>query len=227
MQALQMTYDEVMAQLEAWGSEKTRAIYARLGAGDNMFGVMLGPLRGLAKKLKTNHLLALQLWDSGNLDAMILATMIMDPSRLSAAELEAMLLPLTYFRLVDEFSFNTAAKSGHADVLRARWMASPDELTGRAGWNLVIAPILTKTADAMDFEPILQMIETDMKSAPQFKQESMNRALVEIAVHFPDLTQRCIAIGEGLGKLDDKPVPRGCVSTFAPEWINYVFEHRK
>ena len=83
-----MSFEVVFAQLEAWGSENTRKIYARYGAGDNQFGVTLGNLRSLAKKLKTNHGLALQLWATGNADARMLATMIMAPDQISAQEIE-------------------------------------------------------------------------------------------------------------------------------------------
>ncbi|NSW52565.1 MAG: DNA alkylation repair protein [Anaerolineae bacterium] len=227
MPALQMTYDEVMAQLEAWGSEKMRAIYARMGAGDSQFGVMMGPLRGLAKKLKTNHALGLQLWESGNDDARILAVMILDPAHLSIDELEAMLPVLYYPRLVDEFSFQLAAKSPHAPALRARWMDVPDALTGRAGWNLVCAAAMAQSLTPAELDSLLLVIENNLAAAPTPKQESMNRALVEIGVHTPALTQRCIAIGERVGKLDDKPVPKGCYSTYAPEWIAVVLARKK
>ena len=61
MKPSSMNFADVFAQLEAWGSEGVRKIYAGYGAGDNQFGVTMGKLRGLAKKLKTNHGLAFQL----------------------------------------------------------------------------------------------------------------------------------------------------------------------
>jgi hypothetical protein len=53
-----LSFGKDYAQLEAWGSEAVGKIYARQGAGENPYGVKPGDLRGLAKKLKTNHLLA-------------------------------------------------------------------------------------------------------------------------------------------------------------------------
>ncbi len=50
----------------------------------------------------------------------------------------------------------------------------------------------------------------------------MNRCLMEIGTRLPEYTQRCIAIGEKLGRLDDRPVPKGCTSSYAPEWIAAV-----
>jgi 3-methyladenine DNA glycosylase AlkD len=110
MKTPSMTFEEVYAQLESWGSEGVRKIYARQGAGENQFGVKLSDLRGLAKKLKTNHPLALQLWASGNADAMIPATMLMDSAQLTQSEVAAMLQPLTYYRLVDELIYNAVAR---------------------------------------------------------------------------------------------------------------------
>ena len=120
-----------MAQLEAWVSEGFRRVYIKQGSGDHLFGVRMGDLRGLARKLKTNHELGLQLWATGNVDAMVLATMLLSGEQLSAADIEPMLLPLTYYRLVDEFVDNAVRFSPAAETLRPRWMASPEALIGR------------------------------------------------------------------------------------------------
>ena len=226
MKPAPMTFEQVIAQLEAWGSDSVRAIYARQGAGENTLGVKMGDLRGLAKKLKTNHPLALQLWATGSYEAMILAAIIMDSAQLSRAEIEAMLRPLTSYRLVDEFTYNVVAKTAFAEDLRLEWMNSPVELTGRAGWNLLIAR-LSAGAAGLDYEAILQQIETEMKAAPRYKQESMNQCLVEIGVGLPGLRQRCIQIGERLGRLDNRPIPKGCTSSYAPEWIAAVLKRQK
>lgn len=125
-----MSVDDVLSQLETWGSESVRKIYARQGAGDNQYGVPLGKLRPLAKKLKTNHPLALQLWDTGNADARVLATMLLDPAQLTKREAENMVKRLTYAKLVDELVDNVLAKTSYADALRARWQNSTDEFVG-------------------------------------------------------------------------------------------------
>lgn len=56
-----MTLKETLTQLEALGSEKMRAQNIKHGAGHNQFGAKLGDIRILAKKVKTNHPLALEL----------------------------------------------------------------------------------------------------------------------------------------------------------------------
>ena len=62
-----MTLKEVIKQLESLGNEKRRAHNTKYGAGDNQFGVQHGDIRVLAKKIKTNHELAMALWKTGTL----------------------------------------------------------------------------------------------------------------------------------------------------------------
>ena len=219
MGAATMSFDEVYAQLEAWGSEKRRAMYTRGGAGES-FGVLLGNLRGLAKQLKRDHPLALRLWATGNVDAMIMATMLLDPDQLSEAEATAMVEALTYHPLVDELTYTVLADAPFAETLRLRWMDAPEELLGRAGWDLVIARLQRGQLQGLDFDALLQKIEAEVKSAPKRKQDAMNRTLCEIGIRFPEWTQRCVALGERLGRLDpNECVPKGCTSSYAPEWI--------
>jgi 3-methyladenine DNA glycosylase AlkD len=74
------------SQLEAQGDEKVRQRYVRDGAGDNVFGLLLGKIRGLAEKLGTNHGLGLELWATGNHEARILACMPFLSCRRSASD---------------------------------------------------------------------------------------------------------------------------------------------
>jgi 3-methyladenine DNA glycosylase AlkD len=227
VKAQHTTFDDVMAQLQSYGSDKARATYARMGAGENQFGVGLGKMREMAKKLKTNHALAMQLWDTGNTDAMTLACMIMDPAQLSAADLKRMVKPLAYVRLVDEFVSAVLIKSPHAEKLSDLWVDSKAEYIGRIGWSLMIHRILHDSTGAIDRDAVLAKIEAEILAAPLRKQETMNRCLVEIGVHFPEYMQKCIAIGERLGRFDTRPIPKGCYSSYAPEWIALALKRGK
>lgn len=79
-----MTLNETLKQLKALGNEKVRTLNSKGGAGDNQFGVSLGDIRVVAKKIKTDHALALSLWDTGNVDAQFLAALLIEPKKLSA-----------------------------------------------------------------------------------------------------------------------------------------------
>ena len=53
-----MTVKDALKELKALGDAKVRAQNAKSGAGDNQFGVSLGDIRALAKKIRTDHTLA-------------------------------------------------------------------------------------------------------------------------------------------------------------------------
>lgn len=222
-----INYDEIMMQLEKLGTQARRDANARNGADENQFGVKLGDLRSYAQNIKGSYSLAMRLWKSGNVDAMILATMIMDPEQISAAEATDMVEKLSYPVLIDELVYNVIGKIESKPDLYVEWIESKNEFVGRAGWDLIIYRILNRDYYDLDLKRLISKIEAEMKTAPKFKQESMNRCLVEIGTHYPAFTERCIAVGEKIGRLDNKPVPEGCTSSYAPEWIAGVLAKKK
>src|SRR4051812_27650280 len=96
-----MTLDETMKALEAAGSEQTRKTYTRHGVTGPQFGVNYSVLKPLAKKLKTDHDLAVRLWDTGNHDARILALMIADPRAATAKQIDHWARALDNYVLTD------------------------------------------------------------------------------------------------------------------------------
>jgi len=208
-----MKLSDVLQQLDASSAGRSR--------------ILMGPLRALGKKIKTDHPLALALWATGRTDAMILATMVMDPNELTAKEVAAMLAPLTDFQLVDELTYNAVADAPCADALSRKWIGARKELTGRAGWNLLVGKLLAKRMTAAESDGLLRTIEAGMKSTPVKAAESMMRCLVEIAVRFPEHRERAIDIGTRWGRIDDRPVAKGCTPFYAPAWIAAILKRQR
>ncbi|MBS5786820.1 MAG: DNA alkylation repair protein [Clostridioides difficile] len=65
---------DVLIELESLGNDKRKKFNKKNGAGDNQFGVPIGKLRALGKRIGKNHYLGFKLWNTGNTDAMFLAT---------------------------------------------------------------------------------------------------------------------------------------------------------
>ena len=216
---MRKTFDECMEKLKSLGSESRRKTNAKGGAGENQFGVMMGPMRSMAKEIGPDHKLAMQLWSSGNADAMMLACMIMDPKQLTPEEAERMVSPLTYSTLLDELTFGPLSETSFSESLMLVWMQSLEGPLGRAGWNLLIAAIAAKKKLPFTVDEILSVIDEGLMAAVKQKQESMNRCLCEIGIRMREYTEQCIKIGEKYGPLDNRPIPKGCTSSYAPEWI--------
>ena len=213
-----MTLNETLEQLEALGSAKVRAQNAKAGGGDNQFGVSLGDIRTLAKKIRTNHELALSLWETGNLDAQFLATLLIQPKKLSAKEMDRMVRSLTFVRVADWLISYVVRQHPDKEALRRDWMAADDRWAARAGWDLTSERV-AKCPEGLDLPALLARIESEMAGAPPEAQWTMNMTLATIGIHFPKHRKRAVAIGETLGIYRDWPVSKGCTSPFAPVWI--------
>ena len=214
-----MTRSQVMTQLESQGDEKTRQRYVRDGAGDNVFGVLLGKIRGLAEQLGTNHGLGLELWATGNHEARLLACMLLDPAALTQKEARALLEPLSNQTLADELVGRVLVHAPIAEALQARWMDGDPELPRRSGWRLLAGRVARGFAKDLDVRATFERIERELPSAPYPVKEGLNFCLVWIGLHVPAHTQEAIALGERLGRWDPRPIPKGCTSSYAPEWI--------
>jgi 3-methyladenine DNA glycosylase AlkD len=214
-----MTPKEILTQLEALGNEKRRAHNTKYGAGDNQFGVLMGDIRKLAKKIKTNHELALTLWKTKNIDARFLAILIMKPEELSAKEMDRLVRSVTFVHVADWLYSYVLKLHPDKESLRQEWMTTDDPMAARAGWQLTAGRVM-KSPEGLDLPALLDRIESEMGSAASEVQWTMNCCLAEIGIHFPDHRKRALAIGEKLGVFRDYPVSKGCTSPFAPIWIN-------
>ena len=128
-----MTLKETLKQLQALGTAKVRAQNAKSGAGDNQFGVSLGDIRVLAKKIRTHHPLALSLWATGNVDAQFLATLLIQPKQLSAQEMDRMVRSVIFVRVADWLNAYVVRQHSDKEALRRDWMAAANRWAARAG----------------------------------------------------------------------------------------------
>jgi 3-methyladenine DNA glycosylase AlkD len=213
------TLEQVLKQLESLGNEATRKHNAKWGAGDNQFGVKHGDIRALAKKLGANHELVMALWETGNVDAQLLAALLIKPKTLSADEVDRLVRSISFAHVADWLISYVVKPHADKEALRQKWMADGDRWAARAGWSLT-AERAVKGPDGLDLPALLHRIESEMADADPVVQWTMNSALAVIGIHFPQLRTRAIAIGEALGVYRDYPCSKGCTSPFAPTWIN-------
>lgn len=214
-----MTLKETLKQLKSLSDEKTRAQNKKQGASDNQFGVKLGELRKVANTIKSNHELALELWETGNVDAQFLATLIIKPKNLSTDELDGMVRSIDFVRVADWLNSYVIRNHPEKESLREKWANDDNRWAARAYWDLTSERV-GKKPEGLDIKALLNRLESEMLNAPPEVQWTMNMCLATIGIHFSKHRKRAIAIGEALGVYRDYPVSKGCTSPFAPIWIN-------
>jgi 3-methyladenine DNA glycosylase AlkD len=214
-----MTLKEALAQLKALGDEKVRAMHRKAGAKDNVFGVKMGDIRKIAAKIKSDHKLALELWKTGNVDAQLLALLVIKPKELSAKELDRMVREVGIPWIADWLASYVTKEHPEKDALREKWMKDKDPWAARAGWSLTAGRV-AREPEGLDIPALLDRLEREMAKADPAEEWTMNNTLAGIGVHHAKHRKRAIAIGEKLGVYRDYPVSKGCTSPFAPIWIN-------
>ncbi|WBB73834.1 DNA alkylation repair protein [Micromonospora sp. WMMD1128] len=207
---------DVLAELAALDDPKVRAVNEKHG---DDHGVNLGRLRALAKRLKTQQELARELWATGDSAARLLALLICRPKAYGPDELDAMLREARTPKVHDWLVNYVVKKSPHAEPLRVAWLADPDPVVASAGWALTTERVARRPA-GLDLPGLLDVIEAEMRDAPDRLQWAMNHCLAQIGIEHAALRARAVGIGERLAVLKDYPTPPGCTSPYAPVWIS-------
>ncbi|WP_346533264.1 DNA alkylation repair protein [Micromonospora sp. DPT] len=206
---------EVMAELAVLEDPKAREVNQRHG---DDHGVNLSKLRALAKRLKTQQELACQLWATGDTAARLLAILICRPKAFARDELDVMLREARAPKVQDWLVNYVVKKNPHSEELRLAWSADPDPVVASAGWALTTERV-AKKPEGLDLAGLLDVIEAEMKDAPDRLQWAMNHCLAQIGIEHAEHRARAIDIGERLEVLKDYPTSPGCTSPFAPTWI--------
>ncbi|QEH36581.1 DNA alkylation repair enzyme [Aquisphaera giovannonii] len=220
-----MTVDEILSKLESLGDDARRKHNAKAGAPENQFGVKLGDLRAIAKKLKTDLELALKLWDTGNVEAQLLATLIIMPKSLSADEVDRLTRSTTCAQVADWLNSYVVAEHPEKDALREKWLKAKDRWASRAGWHFTASRV-NKGGDGLDLPALLDRIEEEMPKAVPEVQWTMNNTLAAIGIHHPELRGRAVGIGERIGLYRDWPVSKGCIPPFVPVWVDAMVKRQ-
>lgn len=210
-----MTVQEALKELKSLGNEKVRAMNIKNGAGENQFGVKLGDIRTVAKKIKTDHDLALQLWKTKNVEAQLLACLIMKPKLLTLQNLNDLAAAIDFVYVTEWFYSYVIKEHPEKEKLREKWMSSKNPIVARMGWSLMAGRV-AREPEGIDMKELLSYLEENMPKADPTVQWTMNNTLINIGLYHEKQRELAIAIGEKLGILRDYPVSKGCTSPFAP-----------
>ena len=218
----EVTVAEVMAELAQLEDPKARKVNEKHG---DDHGVNLSKLRGIAKRLKTQQEFACQLWETEDTAARLLAILICRPKAFQGSELDGMLRAARVPKVHDWLVNYVVKKNPHSEELRVAWFADPDPVVASAGWALTTERV-AKNPESLDLAGLLDVIEAEMKDAPDRLQWAMNHCLARIGIEHAGLRARALDIGERLEVLKDYPTSPGCTSPFAPVWIDEMVRRR-
>jgi 3-methyladenine DNA glycosylase AlkD len=231
-----MTAPEVLAELQALGTEQTKKTLMRHGAREPFFGVKVGDLKTIQKRVKTDHALALELYDTGNSDAMYLAGLIADPQKATKAQLRKWAKG-AYWYMLSCFTVPwVAAESAHGRELALEWMDSKAEQVAAAGWATYSSLLAITPDDELDLaevEALLNRVSTGIGSGPNRVKQCMVTFVISVGSYVAPLLAKAKATASAIGKVEvaagdtDCTVPDATASIAKVEKAGRVGKKRK
>jgi 3-methyladenine DNA glycosylase AlkD len=220
-----MTTGEVMAELKRLGNPQQLKTYIRHGAKGDVYGVKIGDLKVVAKKLKGNQAVALELYRTGNLDAMYLAGLVVDPRQMTRKKLDAWCKSADW-GIISEYTVAwVAAESHFARDVALKWIDSSKESVAVAGWNaysgwLALTP--DSELDLAEITRLLARVEKEIAKAPNRVRYCMNGFVISVGSYVKPLLAKAKATAKKIGKVDVEMGDTACKVPSAVETIQKI-----
>jgi len=217
------TTAEIMKLLEKAGSEQTRKIFANHGEpAGKLFGVKVADLKTIAKKIKGEQKLAMDLYATGNLDAMYLAGIVADGSKMSKKELDTWASQAEW-HMVGEYSVpGVASENKDGYELALKWIAAKKEHVASSGWATLSAWVSVKDDSELDLkkiESLLGEVEKKVHSAPNRVRYTMNSFVIAVGGYVKPLLKKAQATAKKIGKVSVDMGGTACKVPVATEYI--------
>lgn len=220
-----MTAAEVMAELQTVGTDQTKKTFLRHGAREPFFGVKVADLKAIVKRVKTNHPLALELYATGNSDAMYLAGLIADPQAMTKADLNRW-VKAAYWHMLSEYTVPwVAAESRFAAELAAEWVNAKSEQVRAAGWSTYSSYVGITPDDDLDLDALtglLARVKREIRTAPSRVPYTMNGFVIAVGGYVALLTELAVATAEAIGKVEVDMGDTACKVPVAADSIRKV-----
>lgn len=220
-----MNVTQVLAELKKKGSEQTRKTFARHGIDVPMFGVKVADLKLIAKKIKGEQALALELFDTGNYDAMYLAGIVADGSQMSKPELQRWAKNATCETICGYTVPWVATGSPHARELAIKWIASKKESIAVCGWATYSGIVATRRDDLLDLNEIqglLDRIVAGIGKAPNKVRYVMNGFIISVGGYVKPLLTAAKQAARNIGAVSVDMGDTACKVPLASAYIEKI-----
>src|SRR5262245_59228345 len=174
----------------------------RHGAPKSCYGVKIEELKKFKKKIKKDYELALALFDSGISDAMYLAGLIADETKMTKKDLQKWADKATWGMISEYTVAWVAAESKYGFELAKEWIESKREAIAVAGWSTFSSLIAIKSDDDLpvkELERLLDRVGKTIHSAPNDVRSTMNRYIIAVGSGITALTDKAKKVAEKVG----------------------------
>ena len=196
-----------LAALKRAGRKSVRDGLARYAiTAPQAFGVAVGTIRALGKKLGRDHALALALWDTGWYEARLLAVFVDNPGVVTPTQMDAWCRTFDNWAVCDTACFHLFDRTPHVFAQVRKWARAKDEFVKRAAFAL-LASVALHGGDAPDaeFTKVLPLCERAATDGRNFVKKAVSWALKGVGRRSRALNIEAVAIARRLAESPQAP----------------------
>jgi 3-methyladenine DNA glycosylase AlkD len=220
-----MTASEIVEELRPLGSESYQRILRNHGVGLPCFGVKIEHLKRIQKRIGRDYQLALDLYDTGNYDAMYLAGLIADDARMTKRDLRHWLATANCGMLTEYTIPWVASGSRHGRELALEWIDSKSESTASAGWATLTGLVATRDdadLDLAELKRLLNRVQKTIHNQPNQARYAMNGFVIAVGSYVRSLTDAALHAAEKIGPVSVDMGGTACKVPPATQYIQKV-----
>jgi 3-methyladenine DNA glycosylase AlkD len=221
-----MSAAEILKELEAMGNAPTKKMLMNNhGVKEPCFGVKIGDMKAIVKRVKVDYQLALDLYDTGNYDAMYLAGLIADDARMTKQDLQRWATRAYGGSLPGSTVAGVAAQGRHGWEMGLKWIDAAKPNVAAAGWATLSCLVALEEDADLDLavlKKLIARVQKEIKAAPDAVAYQMNTFLISVGSYVAALKDLAIKTGEKIGAVTADLGNNSCQIPFAPDYIRKV-----
>ena len=200
------TLDEVVAKLRALENKDRLAGKAHFGINvDKALGLTMPEIRGVAKQITKDHMLAEALWQAGLHETRLIASMVDHPKWVSESQMERWVLDFNSWDVCDQTCGELFDRTPFTSKKIHEWSERKEEFVKRAGFALIAwQAVHDKKRDDQDFLPYLRLIERESTDPRNFVKKAVNWGLRQIGKRSVELHGPAVKMSRKLKMSDDR-----------------------
>ncbi len=222
-----MTATEILSKLKEYGDEQTKKTYRSHGIKEPFFGVKVQDLKKILKIIKKNHSLSLELFATGNYDAMYLAGLMADEKQITKEQLE-LWVEQAYCSYLSEYTVPwVAAETEYGFDLGLKWIKSDEETIASAGWGTLAYYASVNQDENLDTETYIKLLDTvekEIHNAPNRVRFTMNGFVISVGTYVIALTEKSKEVAKKVGKVSVEMGGTVCKVPLACDYIDKAID---
>ena len=201
-----VTLRSALQLLKSYQSDKVLKSLEHFGIPSrNAYGITNPSIKLVARQIGKNHDLAVQLWHAGILEAMILASLIADPKRLTEFEMDEWITKIESWSVCDAVCGYLFCKTDFAYKKAMAWSYLKPEYEKRAGFVLMATlAVHDKKAHDEKLVPFFKRMEEEAFDERNFVRKAVNWALRQCGKRSLYLHEKALVAAENISNQNSK-----------------------